>query len=570
MFKFAASVLMSLLAVGGGVASAASTERVTVASGGGQADQLAFTRVALSDNGQVAAFNSRATNLVAGDTNSSDDTFVRDRRTGVTERVSVSSTGEQGTASSIGWPSISADGRYVAFASYASNLVPGDTNNAFDVFLRDRVAGTTKRVSVSAAGVQGNFGSVSPSISADGSYIAFRSYASNLVSGDTGGFVDVFVVNRQTGAIERVNVSSAGVQANSDTDYPGITSPQLSADGRFVAFESQASNLVAGDGNGVSDVFVRDRQSGTTTRVSVDTAGGDPNGPSTSAVISGDGDVVGFLSDASDLVAGDTNGFTDAFARYRTTNRTRRASVTSAGANADGPSWSVAISRSGNRVAFGSSGENLVPGDTNHSEDVFVRDRAAGTTTRVSLTDGGAQSDRGATTPSISGNGRVVSFISRTTDLVAGDTNGVADGFVREDDPPDPYLDAEASGSAGVLDPMYAFGPPDGRFALIVHVGSEDAPYATFDFGDDEQGLGNVEVTYAPLSADLGTTATLLDAYGNVLASSPITFSAGSLSLGTRVVTVPYTGTTPYRYIRFTATLLSALIIDAARAQYVV
>jgi hypothetical protein len=169
---------------------------------------------------------------------------------GCTERVSVDSAGNQGNDYSF-YPAISADGRFVAFGSLADNLVPDDTNGTYDVFVHDRKTGATKRISVDSAGNQGNEGSYDPAISADGRFVAFWSAADNLVPGDTNGTVDVFVHDRKTGTTKRVSVDSAGNQGNSDSYDPAI-----SADGRFVAFSSWANNLVPGDSNGSGDVFV--------------------------------------------------------------------------------------------------------------------------------------------------------------------------------------------------------------------------------------------------------------------------------------------------------------------------
>src|SRR5437867_824550 len=172
---------------------------------------------------------------------------------GTTERVSVDSAGTQGNSFSLD-PSISADGRFVAFSSLATNLVPGDTNGAFDVFVHDRLTGTTERVSVDSAGTQGHGNSSEPSISADGRFVAFSSVATNRVPGDTNAAFDVFVHDRLTGTTERVSVASAGTQGNGSS-----LDPSISADGRFVAFSSVATNLVPGDTNGKEDVFVHDR-----------------------------------------------------------------------------------------------------------------------------------------------------------------------------------------------------------------------------------------------------------------------------------------------------------------------
>ena len=187
-----------------------------------------------------------------GDTNGFVDVFVHDRQTGATERVSMDSAGSQGDGVSA-WPSISADGRFVAFNSDATNLVPGDTNGRTDVFVHDRQTGTTERVSADSAGVGGGSGAA---LSADGRFVAFASDAANLVPGDTNGYPDVFVRDRQTGTIERVSMDSFARQGNNHSFDRAI-----SADGRFVAFASYATNLVAGDTNRVVDVFVHDRRS---------------------------------------------------------------------------------------------------------------------------------------------------------------------------------------------------------------------------------------------------------------------------------------------------------------------
>ena len=289
--------------------------------------------------------------------------------TGVTTRVSVKSDGEQGNSTS-GSPSISADGRYVAFNSYASNLVSGDTNGECDVFIYDRQTGETIRVSVVSDGGQGNGDSRYPAISADGRYVAFESYASNLAGGDTNGKGDIFVHDRQTGETTRVSVTSNGEQGNS-TSYEA----SISADGRYVVFESSANNLVSGDTNGTTDVFVHDRQTGETTRVSVASDGGQGNGGSYSPSISADGYHAAFYSVASNLVGGDTNDMVDVFVHDRQTGEITRVSVASNGSEGDGSSYRPSISAAGRYVAFESEASNLVSGDTNDMYDVFVHDR---------------------------------------------------------------------------------------------------------------------------------------------------------------------------------------------------
>jgi Tol biopolymer transport system component len=200
---------------------------------------------------------------VAGDTNNTVDVFVRDRVAQVTRRVSVGPGGQQPNDSSVE-PAISAHGRFVAFISFASNLVAGDTNQSPDVFVQDRRTQVTRRVSVGPGGQQANGFSSQPAISAGGRYVAFTSDASNLVAGDTNQSPDVFVRDRRTQVTRRVSVGPGSQQANSQSFDPAI-----SAHGLLVAFASAASNLVAGDANNTVDVFVRDRVAQVTQRVSV-------------------------------------------------------------------------------------------------------------------------------------------------------------------------------------------------------------------------------------------------------------------------------------------------------------
>jgi len=362
------------------------TTRVSIDSTGVQGDSQSDAP-SISTDGRFVAFYSHAANLVTGDTNNAADIFVHDRLDRETTRVSVSSAGEQANDYSY-TPVISANGRFVAFHSLASNLVPDDTNNVFDVFVHDRQTGETTRVSVDSAGAQADFGSVFPVISVDGRFVAFASYASNLVAGDTNHAADVFVHDRQTGETTRVSVDSAGAQGDNYSYLPSI-----SADGRFVAFYSAASNLVAGDTNHTVDVFVHDRLTGETTRVSIDSDGVQANSDSYLPSISADGRFVAFTSHASNLVAGDINYAPDIFVHDRLTGETTRVSVDSAGAQANASSEFPKISADGRFVAFYSSASNLVAGDTNDAVDIFVHDRLTGETTRVSVDSNGAQAN---------------------------------------------------------------------------------------------------------------------------------------------------------------------------------
>ena len=249
------------------------TTRLSVASDGSEGNGSSALP-AISADGRYVAFESLARNLVSDDTNNFADIFVHDRQTGETTRASVASDGAEANHASLA-PGISADGRYVAFWSSASNLVPDDTNDTADIFVRDRHTGETTRVSVSSDGTEANgFSAFIPTISADGRYVAFQSSATNLVSGDTNNFADIFVHDRQTGETTRASVAGDGTEGNNSSDYPSI-----SADGRYVAFHSSASNLVPDDTNDTADIFVHDRQTGETTRVSVASDGTEVSRP---------------------------------------------------------------------------------------------------------------------------------------------------------------------------------------------------------------------------------------------------------------------------------------------------
>jgi Tol biopolymer transport system component len=316
-FRFVAwsgalGLILALLAAPPASAASAhppgATERVSVSSAGAAGDD-ASTAAAVSGDGRFVAFWSFASTLVAGDTNGTTDVFVHDRQSGTTERVSVNSAEEQANASS-GGAAITPDGRFVAFGSAAINLVPGDVEDAaFDVYLRDRLTGTTEGISTIAPPsglVRHSGGAV---ISADGRFVVFDSWDSNLVPGDTNDRFDIFVLDRSSGTVERVSVTDAGVEGNSDS-----RSPAISADGRFVAFTSDADNLVTGDGNFDTDIFVRDRATQTTVRASVRTDGtetGFERG-SFGASLSADGQVVAFESEGA-LVAEDSEFPVDVF-----------------------------------------------------------------------------------------------------------------------------------------------------------------------------------------------------------------------------------------------------------------
>ena len=384
---------------------------------------------------------------------------------GVTDRLSVASDSAEANGGDSGFPAISSDGRFVVFESAASNLVSGDSNGFFDIFVRDTCRGapagcspSTARVSVASDGSEANGDSGLPAMSSDGRFVVFGSVASNLFSGDSNGSEDIFVRDTCRGApagctpsTARVSVASDGSQANGDS-----FNQEISADGRFIAFESSATNLVSGDTNGVDDVFLRDTCVGasgctpSTIRISVASDGGEGNGFSFDPFLSADGRFVVFDSSTTNLVPGDTNGVDDIFVRdtcigaSSCTPSTFQVSVDSAGAQGNDASFLPKISGNGRFVVFTSFASNLVANDTNNGHDVFLRDTCFGesgsctpSTVRVSVDSGGNQADAPSGGPATNGaaicaDGRLIAFGSRATNLVSGDTNGTFDIFVRD------------------------------------------------------------------------------------------------------------------------------------------
>lgn len=357
------------------------TQRVSLSSAGAQGN-FGCIGGTTSPDGRYVVFTSYANNLVPGDTNGTWDAFVRDRRQGMTECVSVDSIGRTGNDDSYsGW--LSADGRFVTFTSGASNLVLGDTNGTYDAFLRDRITGTTERLSVNAQGVQGNNMMAEGPITPDGRYVLLAGFATNLVPIGNHGAPQVFLRDRTSGTIEPASVDSNGNFGNYESGGPSI-----SDDGRFVAFVSAATSLVVPDASGQDpDVFVHDRQTGVTERASVNSNGGQANGSqgNNGAQISGNGRYVAFMHDATNLVPGDTNDLPDVFVHDRLTGTTERVSVDSGGVQGNGECMIPSITADGRYVSFSSGADNLVPGDTNGEWDIFVHDRQTGTTEQVSV-----------------------------------------------------------------------------------------------------------------------------------------------------------------------------------------
>jgi flagellin-like hook-associated protein FlgL len=407
------------------------TTRISTDSAGVEGNQVGGYSVsiaALSATGRYMAFWSDANNLVAGDTNSQRDSFVKDTLTGITTRISTDSSGNEAAGGASIVAAISADGRYVAFHSSASNLVAGDTNASQDVFVKDTLTGVTTRVSTNSTGSQTSAGSSSAAaISADGRFVAFHSAASNLVDGDTNGVRDSFIKDTLTGITTRISTDSAGNQG-----LGASYADAISADGRYVTFRSTATNLVAGDTNGVQDVFVKDTVTGVTTRVSTSSSGSEGDGTSTAYGVSADGRYVVFSSTATNLVAGDTNGASDVFVKDIVTGVTTRVSTDDGGNEGNGPSFANSISADGRFVGFQSNATNLVTGDTNSRSDAFIKDLLTGRTVRISTASSGEEGDNHSFGVRLSADGRLAAFDSRATNFVTDDTNNARDVFLRD------------------------------------------------------------------------------------------------------------------------------------------
>lgn len=400
-------------------------------SNGVQAAFGSFTP-SVSADGRYVAFQSSSANLVPNDSNNfEDDIFVHDRLLGHTALISRHTNGAPGDGNSIA-PSISADGRYVAFTSEATTLVDGDTNGVADIFVHDRQEGQTTRVSVHSNGPQGNDSSHTPSMSGDGRYVAFASHADNLIANDTaecwawGLFetcIDIFVHDRLSGQTKLVSRRKDGTQANQHS-----ISPAISANGRYVVFRTDSSNLTPPEYGSNFHIFRHDLQEGDTIKVSVHSNGTDADGSSGSPAISADGNIIAFSSEAANLIDNDPNGArADVFVRVVEPPATALISRHTNGAvGADQVVGSTvnAISADGRFIAFYSDATNLVDGDTNERWDVFLHDRLEHTTVVVSWPAGGGLGNGYAKDPTLSGDGRTVVFASSATNLIASDANG--------------------------------------------------------------------------------------------------------------------------------------------------
>lgn len=408
---------------------------VSLADDGSQTTAASYDPSPSAD-GAVVAFYSAALNLVSGPVHPNGNVYVADRAAGRTELAAATPDGSAPNGSSL-QAAVSGNGRFVAFSSYATNLVPGDDadGKATQIYLRDRVAGTTERITTGLGGGAGNGGSLGAEVSVDGRYVAFFSHASNLVPDDTNARADVFMADRVAGTLRRVSVPPTGGQADGLSAYPA-----MSSDGRYIAFYSAATNLVPGDSNGARDIFLADTHTGAIDRVSVadDGAQGNADSFSPALSVSDDGRFVAFASSASNLVPNDTNGLGDpingydVFVRDRVAGTTERVSVTSAGEQmAEG--YSPSMSRDGRYVAFQSIKPGEDPNSFTAKTDVFVHDRVTKATDVASLTHKHRTPGTGTSdNPRLTADGRFLVFSSEAADLVPGDSNEESDILVRD------------------------------------------------------------------------------------------------------------------------------------------
>ena len=381
---------------------------------------------AISADGRYVAFDSDA-KLTPDDTNNFSDVYVRDRLLGTTTLVSVQPKLDASGDSDSFWPSLSADGRYVAFYSSATNLVSPATT-VQDVYVRDLVNHTTKLITTDYAhvGAEANGGSEYPAISGDGSTVAFASTATDLVPTSNGGNEQVYVETLATGAVRMASVATpSGAAGNGASD-----DASLSYNGQRVGFASDATNLTSLTTGAHEQIYVSDAGSGVTTMVSnaSSTAGGDAN--SSSPKISSDGGFLAFSSAADNLSGG--NGTTEVFVRNLSTGAIARASLTPGGADPNNSSNNPIVSAGGRYVVYTSIASNLVTGDTNGNYDVFRTDTTTGVTQLVSTTSGGVIGDASSQVVAATPDGLHVVFVSNADNLVSGDTNGYADVFVRD------------------------------------------------------------------------------------------------------------------------------------------
>lgn len=406
------------------------TSRVSTGASGEQAAGGNSRKPAVSADGRYIAFYSGALNLAAGDPDTVDDVYVKDTETGAVTLVSTSTLGVKGNGVSRD-PRISADGRYVTFFSEATNLdespVDLDKDALRDIYVKDMMTGLTILATTNAAGtVKGNGHSQGQDISDEGRYVVFASSATNLTPSDSDGTNDIFRKDLVTGAVDLISTSTGGAIKGNGTCF----NPDVSSDGRFVVFESAADNLVPGDSGGYYDVFLKDTQTGSTSMVSTTAAGAQGNGASKYARVSDSGRYVTFESDSTNLVFEDADVNHDIYVKDMQNASVTLVSVSNFGVKGNESSLEPRISADGRKVAFESDASNLHPGDSNLDTDVFVKDLDTGALTALATSPGGMSGSGWNAEVDISPDGMYTAFVSDASDLVPSDTNTLFDVFL--------------------------------------------------------------------------------------------------------------------------------------------
>jgi Tol biopolymer transport system component len=401
-------------------------EIATVASDGTQSDGGSQLGT-VSSNGRYVAFWTVASTFDSSDDNGNWDCYVHDRLTGETTLVSGDPDGN--TSAGSHYPVIAANGKFVVFNSDAEDLVDGDTNGSRDVFLRDLKAGTTRRVSVAEDGTETDAYSQTygAALSSSGRYLVYYSGASNLVAGDDNGNTDVFLTDLKTGVVTMISADADGNPGDGESDDPSI-----SPNGRFVAFNSAANNLVGGSNDGSNQVLVWDRKTGEIRRASQDADGTPGDAASYDGVVSNNGRLVAFSSSASNLVTGDANENDDAFLKDMKTGEVRRVSVAADGGELGQGGSYPSFPPNGKSVVFHTSA-SLIETDMNGEDDIYLLDLRDGSVRLLTTNPSGDAGNGGSycTAYSLSANGRWLAFYSAASDLVPGDENGQPDIFVR-------------------------------------------------------------------------------------------------------------------------------------------
>jgi uncharacterized repeat protein (TIGR01451 family) len=424
----ALTVMTTAVAITLATSASAASGDITLAStsDGGTKGNNVSQQVSISADGTKVAFSSSATNLDPKDTDLNTDVYVKDLLTGNIALASTNDAGTKGIGNSDN-PSLSADGTKIAFESSATNLDPADTGVTEDVYVKDLLTGNITLASSNDSGIKGNSTSGAPTLSADGTKVAFMSDARNLDPSDTDFNMDVYVKDVVTGNLTLASTDGAGIKGNRISG-----APILSADGTAVAFSSSATNLDPADTDAIGDVYVKDLFTGNITVASTDDSGTKGNGSSSARSLSADGDTVAFDSNATNLDPRDTDVNKDVYAKDLPTGNLTLVSTDDAGIKANGISEWPSVSGDGTRVAFQSYATNLDSGDTDVSQDVYVKDLPTEDITLASSDRAGIKGNGNSARPSLDADGTAVAFNSGSTNLLPDDTDVTPDVYVKE------------------------------------------------------------------------------------------------------------------------------------------